>query len=211
MFIRERRTLKFLGISALAVAAFTMANLAPTNASASPAKKKHGHPIPVIALRGWHHYRHSHAQPGPVSNAPLACPERTYSEIDASRYVLFWDGITWFSDGPGGVVTGSVTKTSRRSITISVGAEISINELFADSKVTVSAAVTKEATTTTGHSYKHDIPANLYGNLEFGVLGYQVQWSKWHETHGCQFIELDSGTGTVPTVGQRFHFYTTTS
>jgi hypothetical protein len=212
MIVRERRLLrlKLLGISALAVTAFTMANLVPTGASASPARK-HGHPIRIIVLRGWVHYPHRHAQPGPASNGPQACYEHTFSEVDASRYVFFWDGITWFSDGPGGKVTGSITRTTRISATISVGAEISINELFADSKVTVSAAVTKEATTTTGHTYEHNIPANLYGNIEYGVLGYQLQWSRWHEDRGCRFTELDSGSGTVPTVAQRWRWFTTTS
>lgn len=212
MSVRERRLLRLrpLGISVLAVAAFTMANLVPTSASASPAHK-HGHPIRVIALRSWVHYHHKHTAPSSVSNAPRACFEHTFSEIDASRYVFFWDGVTWFSDGPGGQVTGTITRTTRRSVTISVGAEISINELFADSKVTVSAAVTKEATTTTGHEYKHTIPAHLYGNIEYGLLGYQLQWSRWHEDRGCRFTELDSGSGTVPTVAQRWRWFTTTS
>jgi hypothetical protein len=155
----------------------------------------------VIVLGKWVHYHHPHG-------SPQACYEHTYSEIDAARYVFIWDGRTWYRDGPGGRVTGTVERRSDISATISVGATISIGFLVADSQVTVSAAVTRTASITTGHSYFHDIPARRFGNIEYGAWGYQVDWSQWREDRGCRFTELAAGTGMVPTVAVGWFYWT---
>ena len=82
---------------------------------------------------------------------PRHCGAHNFSQIDASRYVFIWDRQTWFRDGPGGIITGTVQNQSQIAASISVGASISINDIVAESQVTVSASVTKTVSTTKGH------------------------------------------------------------
>jgi hypothetical protein len=74
--------------------------------------------------------------------------------------------------------------------------------------VTVSKSVTRTASITTGHSYSHNIPANKFGNIEYGAWGYQLTWSKWREDRGCRFTKLGSGTGMVPTKAVGWYYWT---
>jgi hypothetical protein len=159
----------------LAVAAAVLASFAPAGASASTASRHHA--IPVVVLRKWKTYKHKHKAAAEVGVVPKHCPAHNFSEIDASRYVFIWDKHTWFRDGPGGIITGTVQKQSQIAASISVGASISINDIIAESQVTVSVSVTKTVSTTKGHQYSHDIPANKFGNIEYGAWGYQVKWS----------------------------------
>jgi hypothetical protein len=127
----------------------------------------------------------------------------------SGRYVFLWDRVTWYHDGPGGRVTGEVHTQRQVSATLSYGADISINELIAESKVTISRSVTKSVTTTTGHTYYHDIPAKKYGNLQYGAWGYAVSWVKEYRHSNCKITVLGRGTGTVPTVAVGWHYFTT--
>lgn len=127
------------------------------------------------------------------------------------KYVFLWDQVTWYHDGPGGRVTGEVHTARQVSATISYGADISINELIAESKVSISRSVTKSVTTTTGHTYYHDIPANKFGNLRYGAWGYNVSWVKEYRHSNCTITVEGRGTGTVPTVAVGWYYWSTNS
>ena len=142
---------------------------------------------------------------------PRNCGYEVWSRIDSYQGFHMWDGKTWLKDGPGGVVTADVQKTTTMSASISAGAEISVNELVADSKVTISASVTRTVTTTTGHHYSHSIPARKFGNLQYGAWAYRVSWSKWRQNGNCSVTKLAAGTGTVPTVAVGWKYFSTSS
>jgi hypothetical protein len=188
----------------LAIMAAVLANFAAAGASASTAARHHG--IRVVVLGKWKHYSHKHK--GTAGKAPEHCLEGYVSEIDSSRYVFIWDRKTWFRDGPGGTVSGTVTKASQIAASISVGASISINDLITDSQVTVSASVTKTVSTSVGNGYSHGIPARKFGDIEYGAWGYQVKWSYWRRNANCTATELDHGTGMVPIVATGWHYWT---
>ena len=148
---------------------------------------------------------------GATPRVPQNCGYDVWSRIDSHQGFHMWDGKTWFKDGPGGTVTASVHRTSTMSASISAGAEISINELIADSKVSISASVTRTVSTTTGHTYTHSIPSGKYGNLQYGTWAYHVTWSKWRQNGNCTVTELAAGYGTVPTVAVGWKYFTTSS
>jgi hypothetical protein len=190
----------------LAITAAVLANFAAAGASASTARRHHA--IRVVVLGKWKYYKHKHRAAAAVGSVPRHCQGHNFSQIDSSRYVFIWDGKTWHRDGPGGVVTGTVTKTSQISAEISVGASISINDIVAESQVTVSVSVTKTVSTSTGNGYSHNIPANKFGNIEYGAWGYQVKWSYWRLNQNCTATELSHGTGMVPIIATGWHYWT---
>lgn len=198
---RGNRAPRLAGV--LIAAACALGMLAPASASASTSPAARHHAIPVAVLGNWVHYKHKH---GSASGA-RHCPGTVISEIDASRHVFIWDKKNWFFGGPGGKVSGSVTKTTHIGATISAGATISISDLISDASVTVSASVTRSDSTTLGHAYSHKVPAHKIGNIEYGALGYQLQWSQWQETANCRAHEIGQGSGMVPTVALGFHYW----
>ena len=68
-------------------------------------------------------------------------------------------------------------------VTISYGADISLNDLVASVKASVSHSATRSVTTTVGHTYTHPVPANKFGNLKYGAWGYYID--------GCTSARLD--------------------
>ena len=129
----------------------------------------------------------------------------------SGHYEFIWDGATWWHDGPGGTITGTVQVQRQVSATISYGADISINDLVSSVKASISGSATRSLTTTLGHTYTHTIPARDYGNLKYGAWGYSVSWVKEYRHSNCTITVLGRGTGTVPTVATGWYYYSTTS
>ncbi|HXR73538.1 hypothetical protein [Actinocrinis sp.] len=129
----------------------------------------------------------------------------------SGRYVFLWDGTTWWHDGPGGTITGTVQVTRTISSTLSYGADITMSDLINSVKASISNAATKSVATTKGHTYTHSIPATKYGNLKYGAWGYSVTWKKEYRHSNCTISVLGQGTGTVPTVATGWYYYNTNS
>ena len=108
-----RRLATIAGALGLGVALVTPAASAASDGT-TPAT-----PPSVTILGPVVHYSHTHLSPATVKPNGQVCSNRIYSEIDSSQYVFYYDGHTWFRDGPGGTITGTVTTTSTRSATIS--------------------------------------------------------------------------------------------
>lgn len=129
----------------------------------------------------------------------------------SGHYVFIWDGATWWHDGPGGTISGTVQHQRQISATISYGADISVNDLVSSVKMSISGSATRSLTTTLGHTYTHVIPATKYGNLKYGAWGYAVNWVKEYRHSNCTITVLGRGTGTVPTVATGWYYYSTNS
>ena len=43
--------------------------------------------------------------------------------------------------------------------------------------------------------------------MQYGVWGYNVNWSQWHVNGNCSTNELASGSGTVPTSAQGWNYF----
>jgi hypothetical protein len=129
----------------------------------------------------------------------------------SGQYKFIWDGSTWWHDGPGGTITGTVQVQRQISATISYGADITINDLVSSVKASISGSATNSLTTTLGHTYTHTIPSTMYGNLKYGAWGYAVSWVKEYRHSDCTITVLGRGTGTVPTVATGWYYYSTTS
>lgn len=197
----NRRVATILGALGMGVALLTpAANAATTDTTPAP-------PPSITILGPVVHYSHQHEESGVMTPEGRYCTPGTYSQIDSSQYVFYYDGHTWFRDGPGGTVSGSVTKATTISATISASATISIDALISDASATVSASVTKATTTTVGHTYTHNITAGKYGNMQYGVWGYNVRWSQWRMNSNCTTNELAKGTGTVPIQAQGWNYF----
>lgn len=129
----------------------------------------------------------------------------------SGHYTFIWDGATWWHDGPGGTISGTVQRQRQISASISYGADISVNDLVSSVKVSINASATRSLTTTLGHTYTHSIPSNKYGNLKYGAWGYTVNWVKEYRHSNCTITVLGRGTGTVPTVATGWYYYSTNS
>jgi hypothetical protein len=140
-----------------------------------------------------------------------SCAADVVVGITSSHYYLIWDGVTWFHDGPGGMVTGHVERQAQVSATISYGADITLNDLVASVKASINNSATRSVTTTIGHSYSHSIPANKFGNLKYGAWGYAVSWVKEYRHSNCTITVLGRGTGRVPTKATGWYYYNTNS
>jgi hypothetical protein len=151
------------------------------------------------------------AAPASAHSVTPNCTSDVTTAITSSNYVFIWDGVTWFHDGPGGTVTGTVTTARQISSTISAGAEISLSDLISTVKATVSASATNSVTTTVGHLYTHSIPSNEYGNLRYGSWGYAVHWEIVYRHSNCTTTIVQTGTGTVTTVAVGWHYWSTTT
>ena len=147
----------------------------------------------------------------PASAVTPSCAADAVLGVTSASYHFMWDGVTWFHDGPGGVVTGTVQTQRTISATISYGAEVSVNDLISSVKATVSGSATRSVTTTLGHQYQHSIAANKYGNLKYGGWGYSVNWTYEYRQSNCTIKILQKGTGTVPTVATGWYYYATNS
>lgn len=172
--------------------------------ASSPAATHHG--IKYIIVGKWVH----HNQPKVSSRAP-ACAADVIDWADSSRYVFIWDGKTYYHDGPGGDPTVTVTRASLIGATLTAGAEFSINELIADSKVSVSASITRSVTTTTGQAYHHVIPAHKYGNLQYGAWGYEVHIEQAYRHSNCVITHKSLGYGYAPTKAVGWYYWTTST
>ena len=149
---------------------------------------------------------------GPASASPAApasCAADVIVGITSSRYVFMWDGVTWWHDGPGGTITGQVQRQRQVSATISYGADITLSDLISSVKATINKSATRSVTTTVGHTYSHNIPANKFGNLKYGAWGYSVSWVKDYRHTNCTITVQGRGTGTVPTVAVGWYYYNT--
>ena len=149
--------------------------------------------------------------PALASPAAASCAADDILAITSSKYVFMWDQTTWLHDGPGGKVTGDVTKQRQIAATISYGADISIGFLVEESKVSISKAITTTVATTVGHHYEHVIPATKYGNLQYGAWGYSVSWADEYRHSNCTITVRQRGTGMVPTVAVGWHYFTTSN
>lgn len=129
----------------------------------------------------------------------------------SGHYVFFWDGATWWHDGPGGTITGTVQVQRQVSATISYGADITLSDLVSSVKASINNSATRSVTTTLGHTYTHVIPSTMYGNLKYGAWGYNVSWVKEYRHSNCTITVLGRGTGTVPTVATGWYYYSTSS
>jgi len=149
--------------------------------------------------------------PALASPSAATCAADDILAITSSKYVFLWDQSTWFHDGPGGKVTGDVTRSRQISASISFGADISIGFLVEESKISITTAITTTVQTTLGHHYEHVIPATKFGNLKYGAWGYNVSWTDEYRHSNCTITVRQRGTGTVPTVAVGWYYFTTNS
>lgn len=184
----------------------------PTAADASASARHHG--ISIIILGKIKHYHHGHGKATPrLAANPDHCPYGVTTEVDSSQYVFFWDGKTYYHDGPGGEMVVSVKETTSIKASISaqsvVGVSIGLDDLVGDAKTTVSGKVTVKDKTTKGNKYEHKIPRGKFGNMEYGSWGYKVTWSVWRTTDVCKVTEIGHGAGTVPTKAVGWYYWST--
>lgn len=141
-----------------------------------------------------------------AAQAEPHCLEDTRYEIQKSENIFIWDKKTFFRDGPGGVLHGTVTKASTIGGTFGTKAETEINAIFTKVKLEVNASVTRSMTTTVGHTYDHAITEGYYGQVRYGTWGPSVQWRKIQMFADCSFKVLSSGKALLPTPAVGFDY-----
>ncbi|MFE0348343.1 hypothetical protein [Streptomyces griseoluteus] len=154
----------------------------------------------------------------PVSEEPHMHPQRcdapsTWINITSkqSQLIPAW----WtpeFKDGPGGSVTGSVTKTGTISASLTATGNVTIGAILAKAKTQVSASITGSVAIAVGHTYSHNIASKKYGHLQYGDWGYLVHWKKYRlDSDTCGGIVTASGTAKLPTHSVGFKYWETSS
>ena len=147
----------------------------------------------------------------PSANASVYCdPGYYYTFPSRSSYHLPASG-TYFKDGPGGKITGSVTSSTTVSATGTVSAGASISGIVASAKVDVSASITKSVAITVGHSYEHNITSGKYGNMRYGSWGYKLAWKYKYIYSNCDTVTKSYGTAKVPTGAVGWRYWETSS
>lgn len=141
-----------------------------------------------------------------AAQAEPHCLEGTRYEIQNPKSIFMWDGETYFRDGPGGTLHGSVTKASTIAGTFGTKVETEINAIVTKVKVEVSASVTKAVTTTVGHVYDHTIKDGMYGEVKYGTWGFRVQWRKLRMFSDCSYKVLAANRADVPTKAVGFKY-----
>lgn len=144
------------------------------------------------------------------STSPTGCPTGCYDITSQTSYHL-WDGKTWWKDGFGGTVTGTVSSSSTVSSTATGSGSFTVGGIVAQAKIEVSPSVTNSTVTTTGHTYSHNITSNMYGNLRYGSWGYYVGWARYYDSASCTTTRVASGTAKVSSVAVGWRYYETSS
>ncbi|MGV9249776.1 hypothetical protein [Streptomyces sp. NPDC003710] len=149
-------------------------------------------------------------------NAPRMCdrPETWYT-ITSKKAVhvpSWWNG-TEYKDGPGGNMSGTVTKSGTISADVTGTGGVDVDAIVLTAKVSVSTKIGGSVTITTGHTYSHPVSSNKYGHLQYGSWGYKLTWKKWRSSSGrsCKTVEIGHGTATVPTSSTGWKYWETSS
>ncbi|MEU5531902.1 hypothetical protein [Streptomyces sp. NPDC020362] len=140
---------------------------------------------------------------------------QTWFEITSKKnyHIPSWWNGTTYKDGPGGSVTGSVTKAGTIYAEISGGAEGELKGVIWSVKAHIDGKVGGSVGITTGHVYQHNISRSKYGHLQYGSWGYKVTWEKYRRKgDGCHGGTLiDSGTATLPTSETGWKYWETSA
>jgi hypothetical protein len=147
---------------------------------------------------------------GTAVAAPRSCPPDVGVGITA-HHSHFLGSANKFKDGKGGTISVSVTKAGTLSASISAGAEVSVSDVIASAKVSVSSTITKSVAVTVGHTYSHNISSNKYGHAWYGTWGYSVDWEKTRDRANCTTEVLDRGTAILPIKEVGWRYWETSS
>jgi hypothetical protein len=114
-----------------------------------------------------------------------------------------------FKDGPGGTISGSVSRTDSLAATFGVATSAEADGIFAKAKVEINASVTRSVSATIGHHYTHKIRRGHYGHLAYGSWAKLVGWRKVQHTWDCKTNVLKRGKARLPTRSVGWHYWAT--
>lgn len=148
----------------------------------------------------------------PAASASIYCDPGYYYSFPSttSSYHIGASG-TYFKDGPGGTMTGSVTTATTVSVTGTVSAGATLSGIVASAKVEVSASITSSTAITVGHTYSHTITSGKYGNMRYGSWGYKLNWEYRYMYSNCTSVAKSYGTAYAPTGAVGWRYWETTS
>lgn len=142
---------------------------------------------------------------------PDACPTEYYYDITSNSGYHMWDGRTYFKDGPGGTITGSVTRTGTVPTSVSATGSYSVGGIVAQAKIEVSGSLTQSVAISVGHTYSRNITSGRYGNMKYGSWGQKVGWRYLIDRSNCTTGVISSGTAYIPTAAVGWRYWETTS
>lgn len=147
----------------------------------------------------------------PATAGTQGCPTEYYYDITSNTGYHMWDGRTYFKDGPGGTITGSVTRTGTVTTSVSATGSYSVGGIVAQAKIEVSGSLTQSVAISVGHTYSRNITAGRYGNMKYGSWGQRVGWRYLVDKSDCKTYTISSGTAYIPTAAVGWRYWETTS
>lgn len=137
------------------------------------------------------------ARPGAAH--PMMCPPGTSTQIDKHWSTFVKQAGQLWTGGPGGTLSVTSTKSTQLQSTKSGSATVKIDEILADTSVTLGYSVSKSVTTSIGATYSHPIPNGKKGTIAYGSWAIGVDWSSWREGGNCKATKTGSGSATLLT------------
>lgn len=148
--------------------------------------------------------------------SPTMCDRaETWYTITSKKKVhvpSWWNG-TEYQDGPGGTMSGTVTKSGTISADVTGTGGVDVDAIILTAKVSVSTKIGGSVSISTGHTYSHPVSRNKYGHLQYGSWGWKTTWKRWRSSSGssCNTVEIGHGSATLPTSSTGWKYWETSS
>lgn len=139
-----------------------------------------------------------HAEPADADIA--ACPDAGKHFVEASnaRDTHIGTGNVWKA-GPGGTVSAAIEHNQTASVTLSreLSGTVGISEVVSASG-TIGLSTQESSTISESFGYSHDVPPDMYGNIQFGNWGWDVDIHVYDFDSNCSPVNEQFGSARVP-------------
>lgn len=148
----------------------------------------------------------------PLAAAPNACCVVTnqYS-VTATAVRIPFKNIKPIKDGPGGKIEVSQTYSGSASYSVTAGAESEVGAVLAKAKVSISGTLSKTNSTSSTHTYSHDITKGKYGHVQYVSWGKKVNYRKYRTNANCSTTTIATGTINFPSSEEGWYYWETSS
>lgn len=126
------------------------------------------------------------------------CTPNDHIEITGKRSNFMPADGNYFKAGPGGKMVVTSKNASTVTTTLTGTAGVTVDSVIASAQISVSVSVAKAVTVETGIQYEHEIAPGKYGNIQYGVYGWDIDWAKVRVYSNCTYTNLAVGSGKVP-------------
>ncbi|WP_411080762.1 hypothetical protein [Streptomyces sp. cmx-18-6] len=150
-----------------------------------------------------------------VAAAPSLAPAGVCSgglkyDITSNKLLHISVGKT-FKKGPGGTLTGKVTKKEMIRSRVPVTGGASAAGVIAQAKREVKDTLRKEVPTSVGSKFTRKVAKKKYGNMRYGSWGQQVKWRYYQETPDCKRTTRATGTANIVSTLRGWRYWETAS